>query len=57
MEEAITCTIVKHKIDTVNETDKPQASKSKKDKSIRNKSNKGRSFDIQGHWVNQGILE
>ena len=57
MEEAITCTIVKHKIDTVNETDKPQASKSKKDKSIRNKSNKGRSLDIQGHWVNQGILE
>ena len=26
----------KNKIDTVNKTDKPQASKSKKDKSIRN---------------------
>ena len=36
VEEAITHTIAKNKIDTVNETDKPQAYKSKKYKSIRN---------------------
>ena len=32
---------VKNKIDAINETDKQQASKSKKDKSISNESNKG----------------
>ena len=31
----------KNEIDTVNKTDKPQASKSKKDKSISNESRKG----------------
>ena len=45
VDEAITHTIEKNKIDTVNETDKPQASKSKKDKSICNESNKGISLD------------
>ena len=45
VDEAITHPIEKNKIDTVNETDKPQASKSKKYKSINNKSNKGRSLD------------
>ena len=42
VKEAITHPIAKNKIDTVNETDKPQSSKSKKDKTISNKSDKGR---------------
>ena len=45
VKKAITPPIAKNKIDTVNETDKPQASKSKKDKSISNESDKGRSLD------------
>ena len=36
VEKDITHYIAKNKIDTVNKTDKPQASKSKKDKSIIN---------------------
>ena len=36
--------------DTVNETEKPQASKSKKDKLIRNESDKGRSLDKSRSW-------
>ena len=35
----------KHKIDAINRTDKPQASQSKKDKSIGNESNKVISLD------------
>ena len=35
----------KNKIETFNKTDKPQASKSKKDKSISNESNKGMLLD------------
>ena len=45
VKEAITLPIAKNKIDTVNETEKPQAYKSKKDKSINNKSYKGGSLD------------
>ena len=45
VDEAITHPIAKNKIDTINKTDKPQASKSKKDKSIRNESNKSISLD------------
>ena len=45
VKEAITRTIAKNKIDTVNETDNPQSSKSKKDKSVSNKSDKVRSLD------------
>ena len=45
VKEDITPTIAKNKIDTVNETDKPQASQSKKDESISNESNKGISLD------------
>ena len=44
VEEATTHPIAKNKIDTVNKTYKPQASKSKKYNSIRNESNKGRSL-------------
>ena len=36
VDEAIIHPIAKNKIDTINETEKPQAPKSKKDKSIRN---------------------
>ena len=43
-EEAITHPVAK-KIDTVNEIEKPQLSKSKKEKPISNKSDKGRSLD------------
>ena len=43
---ATTYTIARNKIDTVNKTDKLQESKSKKDKSISNKSDKVRSLDI-----------
>ena len=42
--QSITHTIATNKIETVNKTDKPQASKSKRDKSIRNKSDKIRSL-------------
>ena len=45
MEEAITHPIAKNKIDTVNETDKPKASKSNKDKSTSNEPDKCRSLD------------
>ena len=45
VEEAITHPIAKNKIDTINKRDKPQASKIKKDKSIRNKPDKGISLD------------
>ena len=45
MKEAITPPIVKKNIDTVNKTDKPQASKIKKDKYISNKSDNGKSLD------------
>ena len=45
VKEDITPTIAKNKIDTVKKTDKPQAYKSKKDKSISNESYKGRSLD------------
>ena len=45
VEKSITHHVEKDKIDAINETDKPQASQSKKDKSIRNESNKGMSFD------------
>ena len=45
LKEAITHPIEKNKIDTVNETEKQQASKSKKDKPIINKSDKDRSLD------------
>ena len=45
MKEAITHPIATNKIDTVNETDKPQASKSKKDKFISNESDKSISLD------------
>ena len=45
VKKAITPPIAKNKIDTVNETDKPQASKSKKDKSTSNESDKGSSLD------------
>ena len=41
VDETITHPIAKNKIDTIKETDKPQSSKSKKDKSINNESNKG----------------
>ena len=34
-----------NKIDAINKTDKPQASKIKKDKSISNESNKGMGLD------------
>ena len=44
MEEAITHPIATNKIDTVNETDKPQASKSKINEFIRNKSDKSGSL-------------
>ena len=44
-EKAITHHKGKNKIDAINETEKPQASQSKKDKSIRNESNKGISLD------------
>ena len=40
VEKAITHHKGKNKIDAINETDKTQASQSKKDKSIRNESNK-----------------
>ena len=43
--ESITHTIAANKIEIVNKTDKPQASKSKNDKSISNKSDKTRSLD------------
>ena len=36
VDEAIIHPTAKNKIDTINETEKPQAPKSKKDKSIRN---------------------
>ena len=45
MEEAITHPIETNKIDTVNEIDKPQASKSKINEFIRNKSDKSGSLD------------
>ena len=46
VKEAITPTIAKKKIDTVNKTDKSKASKRKKDKSSSsNKSDKGKSLD------------
>ena len=41
VEKSITHHKGKNKIDTINETDKPQASQTKKDKSISNESNKG----------------
>ena len=52
MKEAITHPTSKNKIDTINETDKPQVSKSKKDKSISNKSNKGRLSD-KSRWLDK----
>ena len=45
VDKLITYPISKNTIDTVNKKDKPQASKSKKDKSIINKSNKGILLD------------
>ena len=42
VKEAITHPIAKNKIDTVNETEKPQVYKRKKDTSISNKSDKSR---------------
>ena len=45
MREAITHPIVKNKIDTVNKTDKSQASKTVKDISFRNESDKSRLLD------------
>ena len=45
VKEAIAHPIATDKIDTVNETEKPQASKSKNNKSISNKSEKSRSLD------------
>ena len=45
VDEAITHPIAKNKIDTINKTEKPQAYKSKKDKSICKESNKGISLD------------
>ena len=45
VDKAITHPIEKNKIDTVNKTDKPQASKSKTYKSISNESNKVISLD------------
>ena len=45
VEEAITHPIAQNKINTVNKTYKPQVPKSKKDKSIRNKSEKDTSLD------------
>ena len=45
VKEAIAPPIVKNNIDTVNKTEKLQASKSKKAKSISNKSEKVKSLD------------
>ena len=45
VEEAIAHTMKKNNIDAINETEKPQASQSKKDKSIKNESSKGISLD------------
>ena len=45
VEEAITRPMRKNKIDAIKETDKPQSSQIKKDKSIRNESNRGISLD------------
>ena len=47
--EDITHTIATNKIDTVNKTYKPQASKGKKDNPIRNKSEKSTSLDKSRH--------
>ena len=44
MKEDISPPIAK-KIDTVKKTEKPQASKRKKDESIRNKADKGKSLN------------
>ena len=46
VEKAITHQKGENKINAINETDKPQASQSKKDKSINNESNKGMELDI-----------
>ena len=45
VKEAITHTTATNKMDTVKETDKPKASKSKQDKSISKKTDKSRSLD------------
>ena len=45
VEEAITHPMRKNKIDSINETNKPQSSQIKKDKSIINESNKGILLD------------
>ena len=45
LKEAITHPIATNNIDTVNETDKPQESKGKKDKSTSNKLENSRSLD------------
>ena len=45
VDKSITHCMVKNKIDAMNESDKPQASQIKKDKSISNESNKGVSWD------------
>ena len=44
VDKAITCPIAKNKIDTVNEKDKPQASKSLENKSNSSELNKGISL-------------
>ena len=45
VDKSITHPIEKNRIDTVNKTDKPQAYKSRKYKSISNESNKGISLN------------
>ena len=51
VEKDITHHKVKNKIDVINETDKPQACQTKKDKSIRNELKK------VCRWINKGLLK
>ena len=39
------------------DTDKPQASQTKKYKSISNEANRGTALNNQVHWIIQGLLE
>ena len=57
VEKAITHHNGGNKIDVISKTDKPQASQSKKDKSIRNEAKIYMSLDKSRSLDNQGIIK
>ena len=57
VKEAITHPIAKDKIDTVNETDKPKACKSKKINQSEKNNTKLDHWINQGHCINKGLLK